>query len=406
MKFAHIADIHLGAWREQKMRDANAAAFASAIETCINEKVDFVVIAGDVFNSAMPSIDSLRIAAEQLKKLNDYGIAVYAIAGSHDFSPGGKTVLDVFTSAGLFINVSKGSARENQLRLEFTKDEKTGIKITGLIGRKGGLDKNYYYSLDRDALANEPGKKIFVFHAALSELKPSELAEIDAMAVSLLPKGFDYYAGGHVHIAREYSTDGYPNVVYPGPVFPNNFAELEKLREGSMCIVEDWKMKKMRIKTKNIVIVKIDCTAKTPAIVEKELQKQLEDAVLDDAIVMIRLHGELAGGKASDIDLNSINSFCESRGAYFVMRNTGQLTNTELETVKIAAKSIDEIEEELIKEHTGKSPILSPANEKALVKALLQALSAEKKEGEKSSDFESRICNEADVLFQQDKLSN
>ena len=45
--------------------------------------------------------------------------------------------------------------------------------------------------------------------------------------LSLLPKNFDYYAGGHVHIVDSTKIDGYGLIAYPGPLFPNSFSELE-----------------------------------------------------------------------------------------------------------------------------------------------------------------------------------
>jgi DNA repair exonuclease SbcCD nuclease subunit len=44
-----------------------------AISICIDEKVDFALIAGDLFNTALPSIESLKIAVENLKRLKDSG---------------------------------------------------------------------------------------------------------------------------------------------------------------------------------------------------------------------------------------------------------------------------------------------------------------------------------------------
>ena len=101
MKFAHLADCHIGGWRDPKLRAANTNSFCMAIEKCLTEKVDFVLISGDLFNTAVPSIDSLRMTVEQLKRVKDAKIPVYFIAGSHDFSPSGKTMLDVLEHAGL-----------------------------------------------------------------------------------------------------------------------------------------------------------------------------------------------------------------------------------------------------------------------------------------------------------------
>ena len=68
MKFSHIADCHIGGWRDPKLKDLNSIAFFKAIDISINENVDFIVIAGDLFNSALPGIDKLKDVVKKLKE--------------------------------------------------------------------------------------------------------------------------------------------------------------------------------------------------------------------------------------------------------------------------------------------------------------------------------------------------
>ena len=179
MKFVHMADCHIGGWRDPKLRDISSHAFIKTIDFCIREKVDFVLIAGDLFNTSLPGIERLKIVTEKLKQLHDSGIACYVIPGSHDFSPSGKTMLDVLESAGLFVNVARGKIVHEKLALEFTIDPKTHVKITGMIGKKGGLEKKYYPHLDKEKLESEKGEKIFMFHSSITEMKPKDLKEMD-----------------------------------------------------------------------------------------------------------------------------------------------------------------------------------------------------------------------------------
>ena len=60
MKFAHFSDLHLGGWREPKLQQLNLETFKTAIETIIREKVDFVLMAGDLFDVALPPLDILE----------------------------------------------------------------------------------------------------------------------------------------------------------------------------------------------------------------------------------------------------------------------------------------------------------------------------------------------------------
>lgn len=383
MKFAHIADCHIGSWRDPKLRDASLEAFLMATAKSKEENVDFILICGDLFNTSLPAIDKLKIVVKKLKELKESDIAVYIIPGSHDFSPSGKTMLDVLENAGLVINVVKGKVIENKLSLVFTEDKKTGAKITGLLGKKGMLEMSYYEALDKESLEQEQGFKIFMFHTALTELKPKELEDMDSAPVSLLPKGFDYYAGGHVHIISHQNLEGYNSIVYPGPLFPNNFKEIEELKHGGFYIYEDGNLTYCPIIIYPIVSLNLNCNNKTPQEIRKELldwlEKEIEllKAIKDDnklnkitelnkateldkttelnkTIVTIRLFGLIKEGKISDINLDEIFEQLYQKGIYFVMKNTNKLTTTEFEEIKINLEKSNDIEEALIKEHIGK----------------------------------------------------
>ncbi len=56
MKFAHLADCHLGSWKREELRKLNLESFRKAIDICIERKVDFVLIAGDLFDTAYPRL--------------------------------------------------------------------------------------------------------------------------------------------------------------------------------------------------------------------------------------------------------------------------------------------------------------------------------------------------------------
>jgi len=396
MKFVHLSDCHLGGWREPKLRDANTKAFVMAVDKILKENVDFVLIAGDLFNTAVPAIDSVRVAVEQLKRLKDNDVPVYFIAGSHDFSPSGKTMLDILEHAGLAKNVSKGGEENGKLRLEFTVDQKTGVKIAGMIGKKGGLEKEYYNLLDRESLQKEDGKKIFMFHSAVSELKPKELELMDAMPASLLPAGFDYYAAGHVHVVERGDVSG-RKIVYPGPCFPNNFAELEKLGHGSFVLYNNGEAVHVPLEPFPVVCLTISAKDKSPSEVEKNILSEIKKVNVKNAIVAIRVGGCLAKGKPADVVWNDIFHELYHNGAYHVMRNTVALVSKELEKVILPHSNDGDMEDVLLREHAGQFKLEEKGV--SIVKNLMRTFSAEKLDGEKVADFESRVCSDAEKLF-------
>lgn len=396
MKFAHLADIHIGAWRDPALKRLSLEAFRRAIHIILEKQVDFVLIAGDLFNTPMPAIDHLKQAVIMLKRLKKQGIPVYVVPGSHDYSLSGRTILDVLEEAELLGNVMKGQVIDNKLKLRFRTDKKTGAKITGIRGKKGSLEKKDYEMLDVKSLEQEPGFKIFMFHTALDELKPEELEKMDSIPATELPKGFDYYAGGHVHIVEQKDLIGYKNLVYPGPVFPANFAELWKLGRGGFYIYENGKLEFQPINIKNVYKIEIDAENKTAEEVNHELEASIQNKEFNNTIVLIKVGGKLKSGKPSDIDFKGLFKQLYNKSAYFVMRNTSKLSSKEFEEIKISSGTADQIEEELIKEHSGKAKTSFTEKEEDMIKNLIELMSEEQKEGEKKYEYEARVKQEVD----------
>jgi DNA repair protein SbcD/Mre11 len=397
MKFAHLADCHIGSWRDPKLNDISTNAFSKAVDYCIKENIDFVIIAGDLFNTSLPSVNHLKQVTSKLKELKDNSINVYIVAGSHDFSISGKTMLDVLENAGLLVNVSKGQEIDGKLNLKFTYDKKTGAKITGLLGKKGMLEKSYYESLNKEPLEKEEGYKIFVFHSLLSEFKPKEFEKVDSCPLSLLPKNFNYYAGGHPHFVLEKNELGYGTICYPGPLFPNNFRELEKLKNGGFYIVNNDEVQWHPIKIYDVISINIKADNKLPNEIRDEIELKIKDQEFNNAIVTIRIEGVLSSGSTNDIGLKEVFQKLYDKSAYFVLKNTLGLKSKEFSEIKITATSVEDIEDKLIKEHLGQKEI--DLDEETLTKDLIKILSMDKKEGERIIDFEKRIKEEVESVF-------
>jgi len=393
MKFTHMADCHIGGWRDPKMQDVVMRSFQSAINTSIEKKVDFILISGDLFNTSLPGIETLKTVTLELKKLKDHKIPVYIVPGSHDFSPSGKTMLDVLQAADLLVNVVRGTVVDGKLRLEFTKDA-TGSKITGMLGKRGMLERVFYEDLDRKNLEAEDGFKIFMFHTALTEFKSKDMEKMDSAPLSLLPKGFDYYAGGHVHEVLETSETGYKKIVYPGPIFPNSFSELEKLKHGGFYLYNNGSLHYEKLVLRKTVSVNLDCDNKIP----EEIESMLNIKDIEGKILTIRLHGRLKAGKITDIPFRRLIEEMYDKGAYFVMKNTVALRSHEFEEVKIHDESVDEIEEALISEHTGQMDFVDDKQEKKLVVKFMNSLNTDKKEGETVQTFQKRIIEEMEAI--------
>ncbi|MBI2148572.1 DNA repair exonuclease [Candidatus Woesearchaeota archaeon] len=388
MKFAHLSDCHIGGWREDTLREVNLKSFERAIDFCIDEHVGFIIIAGDLFDTALPSIDILKQTAKILSKLKEYDIPVYIIPGSHDFSASGKTMLDVLENSGLVANVMK--FEDN--KLQFTID-RTGVKLTGMYGKKGGLETADYERLEKKHLEDEDGFKIFLFHTLLHELKPREFELIDAPSISILPKNFNYYAGGHPHFVYHKHHEDYGTLAYPGPLYPNNFQELEVLKQGGFLIVETNKeelhVKHIPLKIIETVSYYINAENKTPIEVEREILNTVTD--YKNKIITLRIEGCLKDGKISDINFkNILENFSE---AYYVLKNTNKLTTKEFQELNVDVNNVDDIETLIIKEYSKQSIF-----DEDKIFDFMNSLDKEKFEGEKNDDFEIRILKDVSKL--------
>ena len=90
VKFAHMADLHLGFFQYllKDRRDDFYKAFLYTIDTIKEEAPDFTLLSGDVFHSARPDYESLTLFKNVLNDLNESGIPVLGCIGNHDHTPG------------------------------------------------------------------------------------------------------------------------------------------------------------------------------------------------------------------------------------------------------------------------------------------------------------------------------
>ena len=233
MKFAHLSDIHLGFQKHESLQEIERQVFERAMDECISRNVDFILIPGDMFHVNIPEMRVQKFAFSKFREVHDADIPIYVVYGSHDFSPVSNSVIDLLDKVGYITKVTKATSNEDgTISLDYTIDEKTGVKIAGLSGLKVGKDREWYEKLDRAPLESESGFKIFLFHGGISDMKTDSNIDGDHMPLSLLPKGFSYYAGGHMHKFNHQSFEGYPNVVYPGALFAGFHADLEENAKG------------------------------------------------------------------------------------------------------------------------------------------------------------------------------
>jgi DNA repair protein SbcD/Mre11 len=421
-KFAHITDCHLGSWRNPKLRDLNLQAFERSILISIKEQVDFILITGDFFDVNIPQLAPVKKAVEILKRARDSGIPIYMIYGSHDFNTANISMIDILHSAELFIKPTEFQFNSDSVMLKFFVDMKTGAKITGISGRKVGLDKEIYEKLDKKKLESEDGFKIFLLHRGIQEILPLNMQFRDTLPISLVPKGFDYYGGGHIHKRVEKKIDN-SVIIYPGPIFGSTFQDLEETAKGEkrgFYIIsfdkQIFECKFIEIKVAEILYKEIFSLKWSSEKLKDEITKNISELEVKNKIVLIKVKGKLIG-KRSNIDFGKFGLEISKRGAILSFININNLSTDETRSTAVQSNNKFDIEREIFHESlknfqtesTLSIKVKNQINSKLTGKpgenisiSLLDTLRNEKLENENTSTYDDRIISCAKSVFEED----
>ena len=393
------------------------------MQVCMHENLDFLVITGDFFDVNVPDLSPVKRAAEMLRRIRDNGTEIYMIYGSHDFNASTISMIDILHSAGLFIKpVEFEQTGEGKMRLRLINDKKTNIRIAGLSGRKNSLDTEYYQLLDQYSAEYEEGPKIFLFHTLISELTPNELAHNKTVPMSLLPRGFMYYGGGHLHKRVEYMADDKKSaIIYPGPLFGSTFTDLENTatgeKRGFYIIEYDTESRTveplfMPIKLADIDLKVVDANGLTSKQTEDKISKIIKELDPVDKIFLLKVKGRMSMGRRSDIEFGKFEEEISRKGALISFINRSNLYSAESVGIKIPNRetNIENIEKTVIKERISSykiDPSLKDKHAKEFVHSrlfssggentadqLLRILKTEKLENETQRDYERRIISD------------
>jgi DNA repair exonuclease SbcCD nuclease subunit len=212
VRFVHAADLHLGSPLETRgaespelqrdLRDATYTAFERIVDVTIEEDVDFLLIAGDLYDRKNRSVRANEFLAEQFERLEAVDIPVYVIYGNHD------PLSDATTYIDLPANVHEFGAHEPDEAL-YPDPTSPQARIWGQSYRTEAERRPMY-----EEFAPPDGRipNVGLLHTGLDPdgrkyvpCSPAELAETPDI---------DYWALGHIHQPTVYRDD--PPVVHPG----------------------------------------------------------------------------------------------------------------------------------------------------------------------------------------------
>jgi len=313
--FIHIADIHLGyeQYNLSVRREDFARAFHEAVEKTLELKPDFMIIAGDLFHQARPSNKTLENAVQNFRRLKEAGIPVLVVDGSHDAAPNiiTGTILNPLDSAGLiyYLPRHENACWENESCYvygvpNFRTRHRTEHQLPAFYElKKPKPDANRF--------------NIFVFHMALDipeimKGRPSTMAEASP---DYIPRGFDYYAGGHLHTPWQLPFKG-SILVYSGSTETVSYEDAN-VEKGFYYVEvngkDDVEINRVKLSSPRLFkILESNFTGYSPRRITEETIRIVKENDEPGAILIPVLKGTLpAEASRSEINLGRIRGAAE-----------------------------------------------------------------------------------------------
>ena len=210
LRFLHVADIHLdsplrgleryeGAPVEE-VRGATRRAFENLIHSAIRERVDFVVIAGDLYDGDWPDFNTGLFFAKGMAQLGESGVPVYVVRGNHDAASRLTRVLPLPKNVHLFPEKAPKTLTDDNLGLAVHGQSfATAAVLDDLAGAYPEAIPGYF--------------NLGVLHTSLNG-RPGHDNYAPTTEQVLRSRGYDYWALGHVHAREIVSRE--PWMVFPG----------------------------------------------------------------------------------------------------------------------------------------------------------------------------------------------
>ncbi|SEG69212.1 metallophosphoesterase family protein [Bosea lathyri] len=212
-RFVHAADIHLDSpLRSLALRDADLAdlignatrrAFVRIVDLCLDEQVDALLLAGDLYDGDQTSMKTARFLAEQLRRLHEAGIRVFVIRGNHDALSRITKELTLPDSVKLFGGRAEAIAIDRE-------SGQFPVAIHGLSFAQPHAPESL---IGKYRPPVEGAVNIGLMHTSLAGAARHDLYAPCSLA-DLQGTGFRYWALGHVH--KRSVVEGGCAIVMPG----------------------------------------------------------------------------------------------------------------------------------------------------------------------------------------------
>jgi len=300
LRIIHTADVHLGARHDDLGEQASAqrerqfAAFAATVDVALAEKVDLVLIAGDLFDSNVQPRRSVERVAAQLKRLAGGKIRTVIVPGTHD----------AYDRSSIYraydLKALSGSTQDDDWVTILTPDlprihlPACDVVVHGPVFATKRAPHSPLRDLDVAAHKATATWQVGVLHGSVAIPGKTERDDVVVTTDEIGASGLDYLALGHWHSARQGKT-GSVTFAYSGapePVALNQdragkalHVGLEETGAGRNVTVAERVVGKTRFEK-----LDLDAAGVTtqPALIDSLKRKGDPDLVLDARIVGVR----------------------------------------------------------------------------------------------------------------------
>ena len=223
-RFIHCSDLHIDSPFKglasqvpaltERLRESTFQSFYNIVKLAVEEKVDAVLIAGDIFDGNDRSLQAQLKFRRGLLELSEKNIPTFIVHGNHDPSNSWSRKLDWPESTTIFSSNKVES-------FPVTRNGKTLAWIYGISYPQKEVKENLALKFKKD---QKKGFTVGILHANVGQ-QPGHDNYAPCSLEDLISSDFDYWALGHIHkfkILRENN----PCIVYSGNTQSRHFKEL------------------------------------------------------------------------------------------------------------------------------------------------------------------------------------
>lgn len=288
MRFIHTADIHLDSPLRglesypgapvERIRGATRSALVKLIDLCLSEQVDFLLIAGDLFDLDWRDFHTALFVVQQMRRLEAAQIPVFLILGNHDSHQEMSRRTPWPPNVQIF----------DHKRPQTIRIEKLGVALHGMSFPKREMAENL--------VPQYPASVTGWFNIGLLHTNANGSLNHDSYApcsvTELVAKGYDYWALGHVHDFQVLHQ--HPHVLYSGNLQGRHARELGPkgavlvtVSEGEIVDCQFRETDVLRWFQQTVTLLETDDLEQLPMRVRDQLQAV--QAAADGRLAAVRL---------------------------------------------------------------------------------------------------------------------